>query len=147
MRSVLPRFLPALLCAVAALGASAAHAQTILTTRDIPYFMRSPEARAATLKLCRNDHRFDRSPDCANAASAEDRLWELRLRAGAPAPAGVQRVPSLDTWQLSPTYWAQNRLARKSTLVTCRNHPGMMYPAKVCAAAEQGDTMDQGGRP
>lgn len=109
--------------------------------------MRSPEARAATLKLCRNDHRYDRAPECANAATAEDRLWELRLRAGVAAPAGVHRAPSLDTWQLSPTYWAQNRLARKSTLVTCRNHPGMMYPARVCAAAEQGDTMDQGGRP
>ncbi len=145
MRHTALRALPALLCAVVALGlSSAAGAQEV---RDIPYFMRSPDARAATLKLCRNDHRYDRAPECANAASAEDRLWELRLRAGVATPAGAGRVPSLDTWQLSPTYWAQNRLARKSTLVTCRNHPGMMYPARVCAAAEQGDTMDQGGRP
>ena len=144
MRHTPLRTLPALLCAVVALGLpGAVVAQEV---RDIPYFMRSPEARAATLKLCRNDHRYDRAPECANAASAEDRLWAMRLRAGVPEQTGARAVPNLDTFQLSPTYWARTRLARRATLATCRPHPGMAYPAKVCAAAEQGEVLDQGGR-
>lgn len=133
-----------LLCAAVMLGlAAAAGAEEV---RDIPYFMRSPEARAATLKVCRNDHRYDRAPECANAASAEDRLWAMRLRAGTSNQAGVHAAPNLDTFQLSPSYWARTRLARRATLATCRLHPGMVYPPKVCAAAEQGEILDQGGR-
>lgn len=131
---------------VLALALGLSSAAGAAETRDIPYFMRSPTERAATLKLCRDDHRYDRRPECANAASAEDRLWAMRQRAGTPEQPGSRAVPNLDTFQLSPTYWARSRLARRATLATCRLHPGMAYPAKVCAAAEQGELLDTGGR-
>lgn len=144
MRPASSKLLPVLACAVAVLGLSnGGQAQVV---RDIPYFMRSPQERAATLKLCRDDHRYDRRPECANAATAEDRLWAMRQRAGTPEQPGGRAAPNLDTFQLSPTYWARTRLARRATLATCRLHPGMAYPAKVCAAAEQGELLDTGGR-
>ncbi len=112
---------------------------------DIPWYMANNAARAATINLCRSDHRFARDVDCLNAETAEDRLWGQRAAKGAlPGQKLAQgRSPSsmLDDVLLSPQYWADNRLARIGTLAECKTAL-TRYPPDVCAAARQGDALD-----
>ena len=128
---------------------TAAHAQPA-SLHDIPWYMAHDAARAATLKLCRSDHRFARNVDCANAETAEDRLWSQRAAGGAQPgrqaqPGGRPRLTLFDDTLLSPTYWAENRLARTGTLAACKN-PAAGYAPDVCAAARQGEAIDAARR-
>ena len=128
---------------------TAAHAQPA-SLHDIPWYMAHDAARAATLKLCRSDHRFARDVDCANAETAEDRLWSQRAAGGAQPggqaqPGGRPRLTIFDDTLLSPTYWADNRLARVGTLVGC-NKPIPTNQPDVCAAARQGEALDAARR-
>ena len=128
---------------------TAAHAQPA-SLHDIPWYMAHDAARAATLKLCRSDHRFARDVDCANAETAEDRLWSQRAAGGAQPgtrtqPGGRPRSSPLDDILLSPTYWAENRLARIGTLAECKTAL-TRYPPDVCAAARQGEGLDAARR-
>lgn len=131
------------LAALAAALVACAPGARAETTRDIPYYMRSPQLRAATLSLCRSDHRYDRNVDCRNATSAEEILWRMRLQAQLAMPAGVTRGGSFADFQ-TPSYYAANRLARRGVLASCRNHPGMTFSSTVCASAAQGEAMDAG---
>ena len=75
---------------------NAAHGQPA-SLHDIPWYMAHDAARAATLKLCRNDHSFARNVDCAKAETAEDRLWSQRAAGGSqpqgrPQPGGRPRL-------------------------------------------------------
>ena len=128
---------------------AAAHGQA-RSLHDIPWYMANNAARAATIKLCRSDHRFARDVDCLNAETAEDRLWGQRAANGAlPGQRLAQgRSPSsmLDDVLLSPQYWADNRLARIGTLAECKTAL-TRYPPDVCAAARQGDALDAARRP
>ena len=118
-----------------------AHGQSRQPLHDIPWYMANPAARAATINLCRTDHRFARDVDCLNAETAEDRLYGQRAaRAGQVSP-GRSRSSVFDDDLLSPQYWANNRLARQGTLVSC-NRPVPIVQADVCAAARQGDALD-----
>ena len=117
---------------------TAAHAQPA-SLHDIPWYMAHDAARAATLKLCRSDHRFARDVDCANAETAEDRLWSQRAAGGAQ-PGGRPRPSTLDDILLSPTYWAENGLSRVGVLASCKN-PVTRYAPDVCAAARQGEAL------
>lgn len=107
---------------------------------DIVWYMGHDRARAATLDLCRGDHSFALDPDCANAESAENRLWAERASKGAGgSPRG--RLPRSPRDILaSPTYWAENGLARIGALAACRT-PGTEYRPEQCAAARRGDAM------
>jgi len=102
---------------------------------DIPWYMTHDAARAATTKLCQSDHRFAHDVDCANAETAETRLWGQRSA----------KAAQFDD-QTSPQYWAANRLLRIGVLAACR-HPPSVYMPDVCAAAQQGDSMDTAKRP
>lgn len=110
---------------------------------DILYFMRSPQARHATLKLCNTDRRFMGNVECMNAADAEDRLYRLRIEAQLSAPASTRSVGGISAFQ-TPSFYAANRIARRGVLATCRNHPGLMFSPIVCANAAQGETLDAG---
>ena len=128
---------------------TAAHAQPA-SLHDIPWYMAHDAARAATLKLCRSDHRFARDVDCANAETAEDRLWSQRAASGAQPgtrtqPGGRPRPTLFDDTVLSPTYWAENRLARIGKLAGC-NKPVPTSLPDVCAAARQGEALDAARR-
>jgi len=108
---------------------------------DIPWYMANNAARAATINLCRSDHRFARDVDCLNAETAEDRLYGQRAaRAGQVSP-GRSRSSVFDDDLLSPQFWADNRLSRIGAIASCRNHPAFYGPA-VCAAIQQGDALD-----
>ena len=124
---------------------TAAHAQPA-SLHDIPWYMANDAARAATLKLCRNDHRFARDVDCANAETAEDRLWSQRAAKGGQQSQGRSRSSVFDDDLLSPQYWADNRLTRIGVLASCKNRV-TIYQPDVCAAAQQGDTLDAARRP
>lgn len=126
-----------------ALGLSLCGPVVAAEVHDIPYFMRSPDARRATLKLCRTDHRFYGNPECMNAADADDRLWRLRIEAQLSSPATTRSVGGIGAFQ-TPSYYATNPVARRGVLATCRNHPGLMYSPVVCANAAQGETLDAG---
>ncbi len=112
---------------------------------DIPWYMANNAARSATINLCRSDHRFARDVDCLNAETAEDRLWGQRAANGAlpgqKQAQGRARSSVFDDDLLSPQYWANNRLVRQGTLVSC-NRPVPIVQADVCAAARQGDALD-----
>ena len=154
MRKSMRRRLPA--AAAGGLGVllagafTAAHGQRA-ALHDIPWYMTHDAARAATLNLCRSDHSFARDVDCANAETAEDRLWSQRAARG-PQPGGRQqpgrqtRTSPVDDILLSPTYWAENRLARIGTLAECRTAL-TRYPPDVCAAARQGEALDTAKQP
>jgi len=112
---------------------------------DIPWYMANNAARAATINLCRSDHRFARDVDCLNAETAEDRLYGQRAaRAGQVSP-GRSRSSVFDDDLLSPQYWADNRLARIGTLGECKTAL-TRFPPDVCAAARQGDALDAARR-
>lgn len=113
--------------AVCLLASSAALAEP---NRDIPWFMGHQAAREATLKICRNDHRFARDVTCLNAETAADRAWATQ-RGQRPMPTEFQ----------TPSFYATNDLTRITTLALCRKHPGVMYSPRTCAAAEAGDRM------
>ena len=112
---------------------------------DIPWYMANNAARAATIKLCRSDHRFARDTDCLNAETAEDRLWGQRAANGAlpgqRLAQGRSRSSVFDDDLLSPQFWANNRIVRQGTLAGC-NRPVPTEQPDVCAAARQGDALD-----
>ncbi len=112
---------------------------------DIPWYMANNAARAATINLCRSDHRFAHDVDCLNAETAEDRLWGQRAATGAlpgqKQAQGRSRSSVFDDDLLSPQYWAKNRIVRLGTLAGC-NKPVPTEQPDVCAAARQGDTLD-----
>lgn len=121
-------------------GVVAAQGQTT-SLHDIPWYMEHNAARSATLNLCRSDHRFSRDVDCANAETAEDRLWGQRAAQGA-LPGQRQTRPGASPFSdlVSPSYWAANKLARLGALAGC-NRPVPTVQPDVCAAARQGDAM------
>ena len=121
-----------------------AHGQAT-SLHDIPWYMANNGARAATLNLCRNDHRFARDTDCLNAETAEDRLFGQRAARNGQLAQGRSRSSVFDDDLLSPRYWADNRLARIGTLAECKTAL-TRYPPDVCAAARQGDALDSGRR-
>jgi hypothetical protein len=130
-------------------GASASRGQATTSLHDIPWYMGHDAARSATLNLCRNDHRFARDADCLNAETAEDRLWGQRAAKGAaPGQRQAQKGGGLFDDLTSPQYWADNRLSRLGVLASCK-HPPTIYQPDVCAAAQQGDSLDAArrGRP
>jgi hypothetical protein len=116
---------------------------------DIPWYMANNAARAATINLCRSDHRFARDVDCLNAETAEDRLWGQRAANGAlpgqKQAQGRSRSSVFDDDLLSPQFWADNRLTRIGALASCK-HPPTVYTPDVCAAAQQGDALDAARR-
>lgn len=137
---------------LAALAAASPARAERAALHDIAWYMANAKARAATLSLCRSDHTFDRDPDCHNAESAELNLWADRSAARArdaappgaapaPAPARPKRPPTPGELLTSPTYWAENRLARVGVLAACRV-PGSIYTADTCAAARRADAAD-----
>ncbi len=117
------------------------HGQSSL--HDIPWYMANNAARAATIKLCRSDHRFAHDVDCANAETAEDRLYAQRaagMVGGGQGSAGRSRSSVFDELT-SPQYWAANRLSRMGVLASCKDRV-TIYQPDVCAAAQQGDALD-----
>jgi hypothetical protein len=105
--------------------------------RDIDWYVNHSAARASILRLCRSDHRYDFSPDCANAESAETKLWARRTAADGAAPGRILN---------SPEYWASNPFSRVAALEQCRLPTlGTMTPSQ-CAAARQGEAMARGHR-
>lgn len=108
---------------------------------DIPWYVAHPEERRVTLQLCRNDHALGRLPDCANAETAETRLWERRARQQS-VTGGRSRSPN-ETLQ-DPTYWAQNRLTRAGALAQCRTGNLGLLTRADCLAAERGEATDRG---
>ncbi len=122
--------------AVLLLAGSAAPVRAQSSLHDIPWYMAHDAARTATMKLCQSDHRFAHDVDCANAETAETRLW------------GQRSAKSAFGDLTSPQYWAANRLSRMGAMTSCRNHPAF-YGADVCAAIQQGDALDASrrGRP
>ncbi len=119
---------------------STAHGQS-RPLHDIPWYMANPAARAATINLCRTDHRFARDVDCLNAETAEDRLYGQRAAKAGQLPQGQSRSSVFDDDLLSPQYWADNRLVRLGALVSCKK-PVTIYPPDVCAAIQRGDALD-----
>jgi len=109
-------------------GSSApVHGQSSL--HDIPWYMAHDAARAATTKLCQSDHRFAHDVDCANAETAETKLW------------GQRSAKFAFSDMTDPHYWAaQPRLGRSGILAGC-NRPVPTYTPEVCAAARQGDVL------
>lgn len=143
-RSILPALAVGLAVGVGAHAPAHAQAQA---AHDIPWYMANDRARAATLDLCRSDHSYDRDTDCANAETAENRLWAARASAAArgAAPAGRGRVPDPLS---SPMYWVENPLSRIGRLAACRNPVTSMTPEQ-CAAVRRGELMARsaaGGR-
>ena len=128
-------------------GLATAHSQGT-SLHDIPWYMANNAARAATIKLCRSDHRFARDVDCLNAETAEDRLYGQRASRAGQLSQGRSRSSLFDDDLLSPKYWADNRLARIGTLAECKTAL-TRFPPDVCAAAQQGDALDTAkrGRP
>ncbi len=125
------------------LAGSSALVRAQSSLHDIPWYMANNAARAATINVCRSDHRFAHDVDCANAETAEDRLYARRAAGaagGGQLSAGRSRSSVFDE-QTSPQYWASNRLTRLGVLAACK-HPPSVYAPDVCAAAQQGDAMD-----
>lgn len=124
--------------AVVVLMAFSASAQAGQALHDIPWYQTHTAARGATIKLCRSDHSYAHDTDCLNAETAEDRVYaQDASRTRGQTPAQII---------LSPSYWANNRLGRGGALASCHKYPGLVYPADVCAAAQQGETLDMGRR-
>jgi len=115
------------------LAGSSAPVRAQSSLHDIPWYMAHDAARAATTKLCQSDHRFAHDVDCANAETAETKLW------------GQRSAKSAFGDLTSPQYWAANRFSRIGVLSACR-HPPSVYTPDVCAAAQQGDGMDTARR-
>lgn len=133
------------LSAVVASGASAQSAPPPpRSLHDIPWYVAHDRARVATLNLCRSDHRFSRDIDCANAESAATVEWGNRTGRGTPARRGSPRVLTPDEMLTSPTFWAENPLARFSALTNCVG--AYPPPADECAAARQGAAMSSRAR-
>lgn len=108
--------------------------------RDVAWYVANAADRAATLRSCRGDLSFARSPDCANAEMAETRLWARRAREGAPRAVPVPvRLPRRDGGAallraLNDPATYGDRMFRTATLANCR--AGSPYvTARECAAA------------
>lgn len=127
--------------ALAGLLSTSAVAQTappLPPRRDIPWFQAHGPAREATLRVCRSDHRYDRSVECLNADTAGTLDWGRRsAQAARHGRSGGELFPQLS----DPSYWAQNRLARVGVLAACGN-PKTGYAPSTCAAARQGAAME-----
>ncbi len=125
------------------LAGSSAPVRAQSSLHDIPWYMAHDAARAATTKLCQSDHRFAHDVDCANAETAETRLYAQRAAgaAGSGQLSAGRSHSSVFDEQVSPQYWAANRLTRIGVLAACK-HPPSVYAPDVCAAAQQGDAMD-----
>lgn len=138
-RSILPALAVGLVVSVGAQAPAQAQTQA---AHDISWYMANDRARAATIAMCRSDHSYDRDADCANAETAENRLWAERASAaagGTVPPRG--RLPDKPGDILrSTTYWLQNPLSRIGTLAACRNPVTNMTPEQ-CAAARRADVM------
>jgi len=129
------------------LAGSSAPVRAQSSLHDIPWYMAHDAARAATTKLCQSDHRFAHDVDCANAETAETRLYAQRAAGaagGGQLSAGRSHSSVFDDLT-SPQYWAANRLSRIGAMASCRNHPAF-YGPEVCAAIQQGDAMDASKR-
>ena len=85
--------------AVLAGAFSAARAQPVL--HDIPWYERHDAARAVTLRMCRDDARLARLPDCENAKLAQNRV-DARARSGAPASGSARTRWTGRTQTMSP---------------------------------------------
>ncbi len=111
------------------LAGSSAPGRAQSSLHDIPWYMTHDAVRRATTKLCQSDHRFAHDVDCANAETAETRLWGQRSAKAAQFDELV-----------SPEHWVANPLLRKGILAGC-NRPVPNYAPDVCAAARQGDVL------
>ena len=129
---------------VAASCWTSAHAQAPVL-RSVPWYEEHGGERVVTIRLCRNDERFARLAECANAELAQNRI-DARDRANAAGLNGRRRVPTIDEVLSSPRYYAENRVARAGVLAECASGGGMGHPARDCAAARAGAAMDQGAR-
>ena len=130
--------------AVAAIGAALfaaqpAEAREVRSLHDIPWYQAHDSVRAVTIDACRKDHALGRLPDCANAETAETRVWAERASQG--GKAGWQPgQPLPDDYLTQPSYWAANGLQRVGVLGACEQRV-TMWPADVCQAARAGASM------
>lgn len=131
-----------LAASVAASCWTSAHAQAPVL-RSVPWYEEHGGERVVTIRLCRNDERFARLAECANAELAQNRV-DARTRANAAGLNGRRRTPTIDEVMADPRYWAQNRVARAGVLAECASGGGMGHSARECAAARAGAAMDQG---
>jgi hypothetical protein len=125
--------------AAAAVACPSARAQASL--HDIPWYEAHDGARAATLRICRNDAAYARMPDCENAELAQNRA-DNRARLGAASPGSPRtrsgRVQTLDEMLSDPAHY-DNAVTRAVALGNCAHPenlaPGMRPRPEECAAA------------
>lgn len=105
---------------------------------NIAWYSAHAAERVAILRFCQSDHRFDATPDCANAQSAERAAYAERLRLQAQAMGNPRS-------RTSPSYWLQNNSARWTAVAACSVAPDpgftRQYSNAECAAARQADAM------
>lgn len=130
--------------AVAAMAAACppVHAQNGGVLHDIPWYEAHDAARVVTLRMCRDDARLARLPDCENAELAQNRV-EARGRDGA-SPAGSARTrwtgrsQTIEEMLSDPAHY-DNAVTRAVTLGNCARPenltPGMRPRPEFCAAA------------
>lgn len=126
--------------AVWAVAPPAAHTQPVL--HDIPWYVAHDAARAVTLRMCRDDARLARLPDCENAELAQNRV-DARDRFGAPASGSARtrwtgRTQTIEEMLSDPAHY-DNAVTRAVTLGNCARpenlSPGMRPRPEFCAAA------------
>lgn len=137
--------------AVLAVAAPAAFAQPVL--HDIPWYERHDAARAVTLRMCRDDARLARLPDCENAELAQNRV-DARARSGAPASGSARtrwagRTQTLDEMLSDPAHY-DNAVTRAVALNNCARPesltPGMRPRPEHCAAARAAEARAAAGK-
>lgn len=105
---------------------------------NIPWYSAHPAERAAVLRFCHSDHRYDNTPDCANAESADTADYAARMRRAAEAAGAFKR-------HTDPAWWLANPYARWNAIGACSVTPDpgftAQYTAAECAAARQADAM------
>ena len=141
-------------CAAAGLAAvcplAPARAQSSL--HPVPWYEQHDAARAATLRLCRDDAALARLPDCENAELAQNRV-EARDRAAAPARGSARtrwtgRTQTIDEMLSDPAHY-DNAVTRAVALGNCANPekltPGMRPRPEHCAAARAAEAAARKG--
>lgn len=146
------RLAPALGCvAVLAAAAPASRAQTG-SLHPVPWYEQHDAARAATLRLCRDDAALARLPDCENAELAQNRV-EARARSG-PSPSGsararwTGRTQTIDEMLSDPAHY-DNAVTRAVALNNCARPenlaPSVRPRPEHCAAARAADAAARKG--
>ena len=95
---------------------------------DVAWYRDHDTEREAVIRACRNDARYARTAECANAEQGQTAAWSRQLQ---------RRDATLSGDLYDPRYYAGDGLVLQRTLNECNTRPIFVTPG-MCEAARKG---------